>query len=119
MYQETERTRRVGELIKREIAIILLQEMDEPRFKMVSISAVTISRDLRNATIFFTCIGAKYPADELQVELNQAKRQIRYLLSSRIRLKSTTVINFRVDTSIERGIHLTQLINSVIDAENW
>jgi len=113
MYQETERTRRVSELVKREVADILLRELGDEHFRLVSVSAVTISRDLRNATVFFTCLGEKYPVSEVEQELNHAKGAIRHELGKRIRMKRVPDLVFRFDESIERGMKLSHLIDSV------
>ncbi len=117
MYQETERTRRVSELIKREVADILMRDIDDARLRLVSISAVTISRDLRNATVFFTCIDRKVSEAEVEQELNDAKGFIRKQLGSRVRLRGVPDLLFRIDESIGRGIELSKLIDSVCKPE--
>ena len=112
MYQETERTRRVGELIRREIAGILLRDLDDSQFKLISITNVSLSRDLRNATIFVTSL-AKDDASEEVDALNDKKGYIRKLLSGRVYLKRLPAIKFQVDDSISRGMRLSSLIESV------
>lgn len=111
MYQQTERTRRVGELLKREIADIIQKEMDRGELRLVSITAVTVSRDLRNATVFFTQLGRDEDVDDVAGELNDAKGFIRRELGSRIRLKRMPDLTFRFDESIGKGFKLSRLID--------
>lgn len=118
MYQETERTRRVGELIKREIADILLREMNDSRLRMACVGAVTVSRDLRYATVFFTSLGNRAPVAELARELNDASGTIRKHLSTRLRLKRVPGLQFRVDESVERGIRLSKFLDEIRPPES-
>jgi ribosome-binding factor A len=113
VYQQTERTRRVSELIKREIADILLRDVDRSDLRLVSVTAVTVSRDLRNATVFFTVLGNDDAAEEVAHELNELKGFVRKQLASRVRLKRLPDLLFRFDDSIGRGMKLSQLIDSV------
>ncbi len=110
-YQTTERTRRVSELLKREIAAILMREFEHGG-GLVSLTGVTVSRDLRNATVFFTVLGED-DAEAVARELNEAKGFIRHELGRRIHLKRLPDLVFRHDDSIRRGMKLSALIDSV------
>ena len=112
MFQETERTRRVGELLRRELADIFLKEMDGQQFRLVSITGVSLSRDLRNATIFITSL-AKDDASEEVDTLNDMKGFLRKELSRRVHLKRLPALQFKLDDSISRGMKLSSLIESV------
>lgn len=113
MYQQTERTRRVSELLKREIADILQREVDSESLRLVSVTAVTISRDLRNATVFVTRLGSDEHAAAAVDELNEIKAFVRRELGRRVRLKRLPDLVFRFDDSIGRGMRLSKLIDSV------
>ncbi len=112
-YQQTERTRRVSELIRREIADILMRDVDHAGLGLVSLTAVTVSRDLRNATVFFTTLDGDEAAVEVGRELNELKGFIRKQLGRRVRLKRLPDLVFRFDDSISRGMALSRLIESV------
>lgn len=112
-YQQTERTRRVSELIKREIADILMRDVDHADLGLVSLTGVTVSRDLRNATVFFTTLDDDDAGDEVGRELNELKGFIRKQLGRRVRLKRLPDLTFRFDDSIRRGMALSRLIDSV------
>ncbi len=113
MYQETERTRRVGALIKREVADIVLRELDDAGLRLVSVTSVTVSRDLRRATVFFTVIGKDDGRDEIAAKLNEARGFIRGRLGARVRLKRTPDLDFRFDDSVGKGFELSRLIDSL------
>ena len=55
--QGVDRPRRVGEMIKRELAAILRRELQETSTGIVSVTGVDVSRDLRYATAYISALG--------------------------------------------------------------
>lgn len=110
MPKEFSRMQRVSELIRRELAVIIAREMDDPRVSFVSVTAVDVSRDLRNAKVYVTQIDAA--ADEpLDVRaLQKAAGFLRKQLADALSLKSIPALTFVYDNSIERGVDLSRLI---------
>ncbi|MDX1698897.1 MAG: ribosome-binding factor A, partial [Thiohalobacterales bacterium] len=51
MPREFPRSRRVGDQIQRELSALIRDEIRDPRLGMVSISAVSLSRDLGYAKV--------------------------------------------------------------------
>jgi|GEM_PF-1885567 len=47
-----DRARRVGEFVQREITDLIKNEFDDPRFNLVTVTDVRLTRDLRHATVF-------------------------------------------------------------------
>jgi ribosome-binding factor A len=129
------RTRRIGELIQREIAQMLQREIKDPRVKNVSISAVKVNRDLSIAKVFYTLfdtLGGKGSSDENSTDEDVAKEKrlellakakegldkasgfIRHSLGKKIQLRKVPKLDFRYDESILRGANMSQLIDQVI-----
>ena len=54
-----DRVRRIAEQMRNELGRILLQEAKDPRFKLISISDLELSRDLSHAKVFFTIAANK------------------------------------------------------------
>ena len=61
MPREFSRTRRVGEQIQRELAVLVREQIKDPRLGMVSISGVKVSRDLSCATVYVSVLGSPWP----------------------------------------------------------
>ena len=57
MPKDFSRTRRVAQLLRRELAEAIAQHLDDPRVRKVTVTAVEVSKDLRHAKVFFTCLG--------------------------------------------------------------
>ena len=53
----TLRQARVGEMIRRDLAEILIKEMRDPRLAMVSITGVDVARDFTIAKVYVSVLG--------------------------------------------------------------
>jgi len=111
--QEIDRTRRVGELIKRELSDLIFSQVNDDRIRGVTIIQVSVSPDLRNSTVYFSML--EKPADKKSIEkvLNKSSGYLRKHLSKRLVMRTTPALSFKYDDSIERGLSLVQLIDSL------
>ena len=118
MATENPRARRVGEQLKRELAQLIHDELQDPRLGMVTVSAVQVSRDLAHAKVYVTVLGPDgVQAESLQV-LNHAAGFLRHLLGRCLILRSIPQLHFVYDESVERGRHLTELIEQAVAADS-
>ena len=117
MPRDFSRTRRVGEQLQRELAVLVRDEISDPRIGMVSISGVEVSRDLSHAKVFFSTMGDAQEADiSLQV-LQGAAGFLRRLLGQRLVMRHVPQLHFKQDHSLEQGAHLSALIDSAVRAD--
>jgi len=109
------RTRRIAEQIQRELAGLVRLELKDPRVTgLVTITEVEVSRDQAHAKVFFTLLGDAQKIDETTQGLKRAAGFLRTQLAQRMKLR--TVLDFKYDTSLERGMKLTQLIDEAVGA---
>lgn len=112
MPRETERTRRVAGLIRRELADLVSREMQDPRVRLVTITRVQVSRDLRNATVYISSLGGDAtPVAQAVKALNHAGGFLRFHLGRRMDTKVTPQLRFEADDSIAKAITLSNLID--------
>jgi ribosome-binding factor A len=112
-----ERSRRIADQMQRELASMVSLEIKDPRIGMVTITAVEVSRDLKHAQIFVTSLGdATRQAEQLE-GLRSAAGYMRGLVGRRLKVHTSPELHFHLDTSIERGFQLTQLIDEAIRQE--
>lgn len=110
---------RVSELIRRELGTIIAREMDDPRVSFVSVTAVDVSKDLRNAKVYVTQIDSAADASLDVRALQKASGFLRKQLADVLTLKSIPALTFVYDNSIQRGVDLTRLIErSVADTDD-
>ena len=109
------RKRRLAELIRQELAAILQREMHDPRVTHVSFTAVEVSPDLEHAKIWFTRYSGA--PDEALQGLTRASGFLRTELAQRIQMRIVPKLTFQYDASIERGAHLSKLIDDAVEQD--
>jgi len=108
------RIERVNNLIRREISELLQRQVKDPRLgNFVAITDVSTSPDLKYAKVFVSCIGGNQEKQEILAVLTSASGFFRNELAKRLRLRHIPELNFKWDDSIERGAHLSELIDAV------
>jgi len=120
MPREFTRAERVSDAVQQELAVLIRDEVRDPRVGMVSVTDVDVSRDLAYAKIHVTFVG-----DRDQEEIGQAVRALngaagylRKLLAASIKLRITPKLTFIYDESGRRGQHLSALIDYAMSTQD-
>jgi ribosome-binding factor A len=109
------RTDRVGDLMRGEIADVLLRRVKDPRIGFVTVTGVKVSPDLRHATVFVTMLDEGPAAAETLAALERASGFVRAELGRRMRLKYTPELTFKHDTTPSRAAHLEAVLDELSD----
>jgi ribosome-binding factor A len=118
MSKEYSRSLRIGEQIQRELAVLIRQEVKDPRLGMVTVSAVKMSPDLSHAKVYVTVLGGEQSAaGETLKALNRAASFLRHELSRRMILRIMPQLHFVYDESQEKGARLVSLIDASVAAD--
>ena len=118
MAKDNPRARRLGEQIQRELGDLLRRDVKDERIGNVTITAVTVTGDLRTARVYYLVFGKDGPDPKVQRGLESAAGFLRNALSRSLMIRYTPTLTFELDTSIEHGVRLTQLIDSVTKPES-
>ncbi len=109
------RTDQVGEQVREEIMSIIRRDLKDPRIGFVSITAVRMSPDLRQARVKVSVLG---DADQQKASiegLESARGVIRHELGRRLQnLKFSPELRFELDASIEYAVHINELLKEVL-----
>ncbi len=111
------RADRVGELIMAEMSDILLKAVKDPRLHGVTITAVKVTDDLRNAKIFFVELGKDDLSEDIETGLIKAKGFVRRELGHRLQLRCVPQIMFVHDKSFGYGNRIEQLLVQIAKQE--
>ncbi len=112
------RSERTGKLIQREISELLERQVNDPRLsRLISVTEVTLSPDLRHAKIFVSTLGSEIDKDDMLASFNNASGFLRRELASHLKLRYTPQLSFHYDDSIERGARLLKLIGELTTTE--
>ncbi|RDB42613.1 30S ribosome-binding factor RbfA [Halomonas sp. DQ26W] len=117
--REFKRTDRVGDQLQKELAVLIQREVKDPRLGMVTVSGVTVSRDLGYADVHVTLLGEEDPErirENLKV-LKQAAGFLRSQVARRIKLRHVPELRFHYDESVVRGQRLSSLIDEAVSRD--
>jgi ribosome-binding factor A len=118
MPKDFPRSRRVADEIQRELAEIIRLELKDRRVGMITITGVEVTHDLEHAKIFVTSLATGQSAETSHEEVLHALRHaagfLRSQLAQRMKLRMVPQLTFAYDESVERGMHLSQLIDQAI-----
>jgi ribosome-binding factor A len=113
MAKDNPRAKRLGEQIQRELTELLRRDVKDERIGNVTITAVNVTGDLRTARVYYLVFGKDGPDPKVQQGLTSAAGFLRNALSKSLMIRYTPTLSFELDTSIEHGVRLTQLIDSL------
>lgn len=115
MSRHSERTSR---LIQREISELLEREVNDPRLsRLISVTEVTLSPDLKYAKVFVSTIGSEINKEDMLAGFNKASGFLRKELAARLNLRHTPELSFHYDDSIERAARLLGLMAELTAAD--
>jgi len=106
------RVLRVRELLKRELGNDIQREYDFEGV-LVSLHDVEMPPDLKSAKVYIGVIGDQNRAAEIVERLNTERGMIQGRLAKRVVLRNTPRLHFILDDSVERGVHMVDLLDSL------
>ena len=104
---------RVTEAIRKEVSIIIHDELKDPRLGFVTITRVEVTKDYRQAKIFFSVLGKEEDHKKTQEALDSALGFIRKLIAERINLRFAPEIIFREDRSSEYSGRIQEVLDEI------
>lgn len=116
------RQERLGEEIRKIISDLLLRELKDPRLaaEMVSVTAVEVTADGSYATVYLTTLGLgagnkdkREEKEEVLAAMRSAKGLIRREIGKQVKLRHVPDLIFKMDTSMEYGRHIEELIQGL------
>lgn len=110
------RTQRISDALQRELAVLIRDEIRDPRVGMVNVTGAEVSRDLSNAKVFVTFVGhdTEEQSHKAAEVLNGAAGFLRSLVAKSMELRSTPKLRFIYDKSVRHGQHLEALIEKAV-----
>jgi len=113
MKEQSGRARRVGELVREEIAKLLTQGIKDPRVGFVSVMDVRMSPDLRYANVYVSLYGDEKAQKSSIIALRNASGWMRRELGKHLRMRMTPEIRFFPDETLDRVYQLEEVIHEI------
>ena len=107
--RESNRPRKVGDLIHQTLAEMLHREVKDPRVTGVNITAVDVSGDLAHAKVYYSVMDADQ-AEAAQIGLAKAKGFLKRLIGQHCDLRIVPELHFQFDDTIHKASEIERLI---------
>ena len=109
------RVQRIAERIREDLSEILLYQTTDPRLTGVSVTDVTVDRELAYAKIYVSTVEGSVRKEEVLSGLEHAAGFFRFQLSQRIELRTFPQLRFKWDPTAERAERIEDLFAQLRD----
>lgn len=106
------RSARIGDLIKEEVADIIMHKLKDPRLGFITVTDARISDDLKHAKIYISVLESAKKDETLKI-LTSSAGFIRSELAKRVKIKFIPQLVFKFDESIEYGAKIDKMLNEI------
>ena len=110
---EYQRSDRVGDLILEVIAELLRKDIRDPRVQTVTLTGVKVSKDLRNARVYFNILGGQDSRINAAAGLKSASGFLRSRVGKQLNLRFVPAIEFTYDDSEDEAQRIDELLKQV------
>lgn len=114
------RVDRVSDEIQKSLAMLIDRELKDPRVSMVTINAVSVSKDLSYADIYVTFLSLHKSDgfDEEKIKeslsvLDKASGFLRTQLAKSMSFRTVPKLRFHYDKTLQTGNHMDTLIRQI------
>jgi ribosome-binding factor A len=108
---------RLAEQIQHELAEAIRAELKDPKVGFVTLTGVEVSPDHSHAKVFFTVFGDAAGVEETRRALTRAAGFLRSQLARALTTRTVPELHFLHDASVERGMHLSKLIDEAVASD--
>lgn len=112
----SQRTDRVGDLVRRELAELVLHRLQDPRVRLATVSGVRVTPDLRRAVVSVSVVGELDQREEAVQALSHARGYLRRELARRLKtMRVVPDLVFELDRGAEHSRNIEDLLEELND----
>ncbi|HET9052180.1 MAG TPA: 30S ribosome-binding factor RbfA [Candidatus Dormibacteraeota bacterium] len=106
---------RIAEQLRQELSAMILTELKDERVRLATVSAVTLSPDLRSAHVMVSALGTDEERRTTVAALHHAEGHLRGELGQRLEnLKVVPRLHFELDESIAYSIRISSMLRQLV-----
>jgi ribosome-binding factor A len=110
------RTEMLGSTIQRELALVILRELNDPRLTgMPSITRVRVSPDLSIADVYITVMGTAGQQSAALNALRHSAGMMRTKLSKSLTLRVAPFLKFHIDENLKKELAVLDALRLVAE----
>jgi len=110
---EGKRASRVAELLKQILSETIFREMRDPAVRMVTITKVKISDDLKEAKVYFSKMGTPKEHEQALAGLKRAQSFLRTAIARKGGLRVVPNLTFVFDDTLDYAANIERLLRQV------
>lgn len=109
----SQRTDRVADSLRKELSVLLMREVRDPRVALATITRVQVARDLGHARIWISVLGDEEKRQQTMEGIEHAKGFLRTQIGRRLKLRVTPELAFELDRGAEYLQDMTELLGTL------
>jgi ribosome-binding factor A len=99
------------------MADLLRKKISDPRLELVTVSEVKLTKDLRDAYVYFSVSGGEKARKDAEEGFKSASGFLRKELAGRLGLRFMPKLKFFYDESFDYGSHIDSILNTLKDTD--
>ena len=111
------RAGRIADRIREELSEMIIQDISDPRLVGVSVTDVTVDRELTYAEIYVSALEGAERAGDVLNGFEHAQGFLRHELAQRIEIRIFPRLRFHWDSTFERAEKIERLIAALHEEE--
>lgn len=115
--KEYPRKVRVAAQLQAELAMLIRNELSDPRVAGVTVTGVNVSPDLHNARVSVSLLGSDQQLKDAVKGLAHAAGKLRHDLGSRLRMRYVPQLHFVADHALREGDRISAMIRAAVDSD--
>ena len=112
------RQKKVAGRIREILSDLFLFTVKDPRLSGLTVTEVTVDRELFMADVYVNALGDEERRDEVMEALERARGFLRYHTGRRLDLRRTPELRFHWDDTFARAERLSQLLESLVEEDD-
>ncbi|VAW95408.1 Ribosome-binding factor A [hydrothermal vent metagenome] len=118
MPKEFTRTHRLSQQLQREVAVLIQNEIKDPRINLITVQDVAVSKDLSIAKVYISSLDTNQTPEVIIEILTKASGFLRRAIGKELTLRKVPELRFFYDDTIVKARELSDLIDKAIDDDN-
>jgi ribosome-binding factor A len=107
------RQQRTAEQLRLVLSELFLREISDPRLHGLTVTQVTIDRELEHTDIYVSALGDETRKEDVLAALASAEGFLRRELASRVRLRKVPLLHFHWDSTLAHIQEVESILNNL------
>lgn len=108
---------RMAEAIREVVSTAILFDVADPRVRAVTVLAVEMSNDLRQATVKISIMGNEAERKRVFQGIEHASGFLQARVAARLQTRFTPVLAFKIDQGVKKSVDISRLIEEAVASD--